>query len=325
MPIVLTQHFSPSDRIYEDAEYSLYHYPRQYFTRIEPYDRFIYYRPLGKSASRRDSQMYFGYGIVGTPYPDPRRADHRYVDLISAAPFPRLVPMRDLAGHFYETEGGAPPPFQSAVRRLGETAYYRLLAAAGVTATDLNSLKSAEKLSAFILPGERVGPPRDTFRIIREIPPGAGYIPRAAMLDINESAALQERARADHQAVLKLVADEVHARGGTCSYNNNVDLYADFGAHHILVEAKSLGELRDAVDRMRYGLGQLADYTFRYKAELRGALPMLAFGRAPDRETGWIADVLQENDVAFVARVDESLQPLNEAARASGLFGATGS
>jgi hypothetical protein len=76
---------------------------------------------------------------------------------------------------------------------------------------------------------------------------------------------------------------------------------------------------------MRYGLGQLADYTFRYKAELRGALPMLAFGRAPDRETGWIADVLQENDVAFVARVDESLQPLNEAARASGLFGATGS
>ena len=121
----------------------------------------------------------------------------------------------------------------------------------------------------------------DTFRIIREIPPGAGYIPRAAMLDINESAALQERARADHQAVLKLVADEVHARGGTCSYNNNVDLYADFGAHHILVEAKSLGELRDAVDRMRYGLGQLADYTFRYKAELRGALPMLAFGRLP--------------------------------------------
>ena len=48
MPVILTQHFSPSDRVYEDAEFSLYHFPRIYFSRVRPYDRFIYYRPLGK-------------------------------------------------------------------------------------------------------------------------------------------------------------------------------------------------------------------------------------------------------------------------------------
>jgi hypothetical protein len=321
MPIILTQHYSPADRPYEDAEFSLYHYPRVYFSRVEPYDRFIYYRPLGRSARRADSQTYFGYGNVGVPYPDPRRADHRFVDLIKAAPFPALVPMRDFSGDFYETESGATPQFQSAVRRISETAYYKILAAARVSSTALDALPSTERVSAFILPGGHVTPPRDTFRIITEIPPGAGYVPRGAELNVNESAALQERARADHQAVLQLVANAVHARGGTLSYNNNVDLYADFGSKGLLVEAKSLGDLRDAVDRMRYGLGQLADYGFRYKAELHGATPMLAFGRAPDRETGWIADVLQENDVAFVARVGDALEPLNDAARATPLFG----
>jgi hypothetical protein len=123
MPIVLTQHFSQADRVYEDAEMSLYHYPRVYFSRVEAYDRFIYYRPLGKSARRFDSQTYFGYGNVGIPYPDPQKEDHRYVDLIKAAPFPKLVPMRDFSGDFYETESAAAPPFQSAVRRISETAY----------------------------------------------------------------------------------------------------------------------------------------------------------------------------------------------------------
>ena len=52
MPVILSQHFSPADRIYADAEGSLYHYPRQYFTRIKPYDTFVYYRPLGESAHR---------------------------------------------------------------------------------------------------------------------------------------------------------------------------------------------------------------------------------------------------------------------------------
>ncbi len=130
MPVILTQHYSPLDRVYEDAEFSLYHYPRIYFSRVEPNDRFIYYRPLGKSTRRADSLTYFGHGVIGQVYRDPHRADHRFADLIRTEAFPQAVGIRDPLGRFYETEADTAPQFQAAVRRIGETAYYRILSAA---------------------------------------------------------------------------------------------------------------------------------------------------------------------------------------------------
>jgi hypothetical protein len=301
MPIGLSQLYSPADRTYEDAEFALYDYPKIYFSRIETNDRFIYYRPRGRGAQRADAMHYFGHGTIGRIIADPLRSDHRFADLDRTARFPRLVPIRDFAGLFFETESAASPPFQSAVRRISETAYYRILSEARVTAATVAALPSVDDVSAFYLPPALAVPPRDPFRRIERIPPGAGYVPRETDLNVYESAALQERARADHQRVLALVAGAVHERGGYCAYNNNVDLYADFGTAGVLVEAKSLTDLRDTVDRMRYGLGQLADYGFRYKAELRGATPVLAFGRAPDRQTAWVADILEENGVGFIA------------------------
>jgi hypothetical protein len=320
MPVILTQLFSPQDRPYEDAEYSLYHYPRVYFTRVEPYDRFIYYRPLGKSRRRADSRRYFGHGVIGQPFPDPHRADHRFAPLIRAKAFPRLVDIRDLSEDYFETESRLAPQFQAAVRRISETAYHRILSAAGVTAASIDAMPSTESISAFYLPGNESGPPRDRFRRIVEIPPGAGYVPHETELNVYESAALQERARADHQRVLSLIAGRVHSQGGTCDYNNNVDLVVNFGPKKILVEAKSLTDVRDAVDRMRYGIGQLADYGFRYRDELGGATPLLAFGNAPDRQTEWIADVLQDGSIGFVATVENRLVPLNDVARQMPLF-----
>jgi hypothetical protein len=319
MPVILSQLFSSADRVYEDAEFSLYHYPKIYFTRVEPYDRFIYYRPLGKSAKRPDSLHYFGHGILGMPFLDAQKPDHRFVPLIKAEPFPQNVSMRDPRGLFYETESNASPPFQSAVRRISEIVYHRILAAAEVSSTGLERLQSTEQISASI-PLTMPGAPTDKFRKIIEIPPGAGYVPKNTILNVYESAALQERARADHQDVLKRISEKVHAIGGTCYYNNNVDLLADFGDRRALIEAKSLNDLRDSVDRMRYGIGQLADYGFRYRAELRGAKPVLAFGRAPDRQTSWIADALEDNSVAFVALVDDAIQPMNKLARSLPIF-----
>jgi hypothetical protein len=84
-------------------------------------------------------------------------------------------------------------------------------------------------------------------------------------------------------------------------------------AHHV-------NDLRDAVDRMRYGMGQLMDYGVRYRAELAGAKPMLVFGRAPASDAGWIADVLQANGVAFVCGEANNLIPLNDGARRTRLF-----
>ena len=62
---------------------------------------------------------------------------------------------------------------------------------------------------------------------------------------------------------------------------------------------------------MRYGLGQLFDYQVRYRAEIENAEPVLAFGARPPPELGWIATILQENNVSFVAKVGERITPLN--------------
>jgi hypothetical protein len=321
MPVILTQHYSPADRIYEDVEYSLYHYPRQYFGRIEPYDRFIYYRPLGRSATRADSKTYFGHGVLGQWFSDPNKSDHRFVPLIQADSFPHPVPIYDSTGAFYESESATAPQFQSAVRTIGETAYWRILSVGGVKTAGISMLPSTELIGAQPYPTQPLAIQLDELRRIEDIPSGAGYKPKGDnRVNVFESAALQERARADHQRVLRLIQLEVQKRGGETWYNNNIDLFATFGEARLLIEAKSLNDLRAAVDRMRYGIGQLADYDFRYRAKLRAPQKVLAFGALPTREVSWIADVLEDQRIAFVASDEERLLPLNSAARSLSLF-----
>jgi hypothetical protein len=133
---------------------------------------------------------------------------------------------------------------------------------------------------------------------------------------VYESAALQERARKDHNATLEQIRRTAERLGGRCWYNNNIDLFVRCGEHKLLIEAKSLTDVRQSVDRMRYGMGQLFDYRVRYHAEIAGAEPVLAFGAPPDRETSWVATILQENGVAFIARSGERLLALNARAEA---------
>ena len=321
MPVVLTQHYSPSDRVYEDVEYSLYHYPRQYFGRVQPYDRFIYYRPLGRSASRADSKTYFGHGVLGQWFLDPNKPEHRFVPLIQADSFPHPVPIYDLTGAYYESESTTAPQFQSAVRTIGETAYWRILSVGGVKAAGISMLPSTELVAAQAYPSQAVPIPLDELRRIDEIPSGAGYKPKGDnRVNVFESAALQERAREDHQRVLRLIQREVHRRGGQTWYNNNIDLYAAIGESRMLIEAKSLNDLRAAVDRMRYGIGQLADYDYRYRGELRAPQKILAFGAVPAGEVSWIGDILEDQKIAFVANDANRLVALNKTAHAMPLF-----
>ena len=198
MPVVLSQIFAPSDRVYKDAEWSLYHYPRQYFSRITPYDRFVYYRPHGKRAPRPDSSHYFGHGVLGVPFDDVDDPTHRFVPLIRCEPFANLVPLRDTSARYYETESDRPIQGQSAVRTIGEIPFQRILAAANVTALGISLLPSTDELIASSYYGPPVPAPLDGVRRITQIPQGAGYVPQAGHRpDIYESAALQERARAD--------------------------------------------------------------------------------------------------------------------------------
>lgn len=88
----------------------------------------------------------------------------------------------------------------------------------------------------------------------------------------------------------------------------------------MFVEAKSLNATSAAVDRMRYGMGQLFDYGVRYRAEIGRAQPVLAFGTMPAQEVSWISTILQETGVAFIVRERERLLPMNEAAEALPIF-----
>lgn len=320
MPVILTQHYSSADRIYDDVEYALYHYPRQYFSRVRPYDRFIYYRPLGKSIHRSDSKTYFGHGVLGQWWQDPLRADHRYVALRQAEPFFRPVPMYARNGDYYETESTSAPSFQSAVRDIPETAYWKILAAGDVKAEAIARIPDSE-LVVYSAYAGLAALPKDDLREIAVIPPGAGYKPHGdTRPNAYESAALQERARQDHQTVLRLVQERVLERGGTTWYNNNIDLYARIGEARMLIEAKSLVDVRASVDRMRYGIGQLADYDFRYREELGAPQKVLAFGALPDRQTSWIGAILEDQHVAFVASAGGRLLPMNPRAEALPIF-----
>ncbi|HEY1867709.1 MAG TPA: hypothetical protein VGG70_05385 [Candidatus Cybelea sp.] len=320
MPVVLSQRTWHNDPKYLDREGVIYHYPRQYRSRINDFDRFIYYRPA-TGASIEQRSTYVGHGVLGVSFEDWARSDHYYVNIGCYEPFEQPVPLRH-GSVFVETESSSGPQFQSAARPIRETAYYRLLMLGGVSAGRefAPPITTETVLSAGYSPLVAEAP-RDALREALEIPEGTGYVPSGAALpSIYESAALQERARKDHNATLELIRRHAERLGGRCWYNNNIDLFVRCGDQSLLVEAKSLNDARQSVDRMRYGMGQLFDYRVRYKADVAGAEAVLAFGAPPDRATGWITTILQENGVAFVARDHDRIVPLNERAAALTIF-----
>lgn len=58
----------------------------------------------------------------------------------------------------------------------------------------------------------------------------------------------------------------------------------------------------------------------RYRAKIGHARPVLAFGSIPNRDVAWISEILQGNGVAFVAREQEMIKPMNELAREFPVF-----
>ncbi len=311
MPVVLSQRTWHDDPKYLDREGVIYHFPRQYRSRINDFDRFVYYRPA-TGASPEERSTYIGHGVLGLSYEDWARADHYFINIGWYEPFEHPVPLRQ-ANAFVETESPTSPQFQSAARPIRETAYYRILMLGGVSAGREFAPPATTQtvLTAGYSPLATEAL-RDAFREALTIPEGTGYVPSGkALPSVYESAALQERARKDHNSTLELVRRRAERLGGHCWYNNNIDLFVRCGDQALLVEAKSLNDPRQSVDRMRYGMGQLFDYRVRYKAEVAGAQPVLAFGTPPDRATAWITAILEENGIAFIARDRDRLIPLN--------------
>lgn len=321
--VVLMQRAWADDPKYLDAEGVIYHYPTQYFGVITGFERFVYYRP-SRGAPKAEASRYIGYGELGGWYPDPKSPTHRYVDVRKYRRFAFPVDYSDVSGRMFEPTFASRNSFQGrSVRHIDGNDFFRILAAAGVYGDPFADLIDVEQY--YLQPSSSLlisDPPKQPLRQIETIPDGTGYRPSGRpYADASESASLQERARADHQSTLQALQKLVHRQGGVTLYNNNVDLFARVGSNRYLIEAKSLVDVRAAVDRMRYGLGQLLDYGVRYRSELEGAKPILAFGRIPDRETSWISTILNENGVAFVGMKNaETPIPLNARAEELALF-----
>jgi hypothetical protein len=321
MPLVLMQRAWLDDPKYKDTEFCVYHYPRQYFDFIRGGEKFVYYRP-SRGATAAEASAYFGCGELGDWWEDPEDSSHRFVGVRRPIKFPVPVSHADPSGRMYESSFASRNSFQGrSVRHVDDLDYFRILSAAGLTGAVWNEAPTVDDVaSGLLVPQPMRDIPRDPFRPLLAVPDGTGYRPTGKTIDVFEAAALQERARADHQQTLKLVKALAESRGGQCLFNNNVDLLASFGSEKLLVEAKSLNVQSAAVDRMRYGMGQLLDYGVRYRAEIGKAQPVLAFGSMPSNEVGWIATILQETGMAFIARERDALLPMNEAARELPLF-----
>jgi hypothetical protein len=311
------------DRTYLDVEGVIYHYPRAYFELLDGFERFVYYRP-SSGAARNERSAYIGYGTLGQPYADPANPNRRFVDIRQYRPF-GPVRFADAGGVFFESDYTSRNAFQGrSIRRISKVDFVRILVAAGIYGNPFETLADTEALAAqpyspLALVAEA---PTQPLRRVEDIPPGTGYRPSAGVVDVREAAALQERARKDHQDTLRALQALVHERGGSTYLNNNIDLFADVRDQKLLIEAKSVGSESVVVDRMRYGIGQLADYSVRYRNDIAGAQSVLAFGRVPSPASHWVGTILQESQIAFVAldRPSERVVPLNERARNLSLF-----
>jgi hypothetical protein len=320
--LVLMQREWADKPTYLDVPGVIYHYPTQYFPFITGFESFIYYRPA-RGAKAGEASTYFGFGTLSQPFPDPQDPTHRYVGIAQYQAFMKPVPYADASGIFYESTVRSRTAFTGrSVRNILPTDYFRILAAAGLVGDPFMNLANTDRIISGSPPISPIfQPPRQPFRDMPFVPKGTGYRPTGSLVDVYESAALQERARADHQRVLGVLHDRIAERGGLTHFNNNVDMFAVVRGQRLLIEAKSVNAPHVAVDRMRYGIGQLADYSSRYRADIGDAERVLAFGTIPSQEVSWISTILNENDVAFVGlSQNDSLVALNVRAEKLSFF-----
>lgn len=137
MPIVLTSNevVQNPDHAWNDVEGVQYHYPNQYKGKIQPGERFVYYRGVHRADGRRAAAEYFGHGRIGAVWPDPATLGAArpawFCAIEDYAPFAPPVPAKP-NGVFYE----AIPSnmWRSGVRSLDDATFAQILAAAGLNA-----------------------------------------------------------------------------------------------------------------------------------------------------------------------------------------------
>ena len=131
MYIILSQRIDiKSD--YDDYIFHLYHFPSRYRSQIKCGDKFIYNQG---DRTDREHRFYFGCGEIGEIYSDGQ--DGFYAKVINPYRFEKKVGIHYEKAKFYESmdyesvRKKPKPPWQSAIRKLSEKAYERIIREAG--------------------------------------------------------------------------------------------------------------------------------------------------------------------------------------------------
>jgi Domain of unknown function (DUF3883) len=138
MPLVLVSNDANVSNRYHwhDVTGVQYHYPNGYRNIIKLGSRFIYYRGMRRADGKRGTAEYFGYGIIGEVWRDDSVAESApknqwawYCAIEGYVPFRTPVPAK-LDGTFFETIPRN--MWRTGVRRLTETVFAAIIAAAGI-------------------------------------------------------------------------------------------------------------------------------------------------------------------------------------------------
>lgn len=132
MPLVFAMNeASEHERSYEDIPYVSYEFPSAYRRQVLEGEPFVYYRGRKRRIGGRQPQVYLGVGIVGTVVPSQHHANRFICQIVDGSAFPFPVPFKDASGAPLEAGGARRGYYQRGVRRIPETAFQRILQAAG--------------------------------------------------------------------------------------------------------------------------------------------------------------------------------------------------
>lgn len=126
---------------YEDVLFSRYHFPKSYKNQVKEGDRFLYYQ--GNQGPQLHKRYYFGYGVVGKIYPDPKMPGSLYAELLDARPLPQKVSAYQSPGSFFESihyesvRKSLLPNWRQSVRRISRAAFETILKRGGVDDDEL--------------------------------------------------------------------------------------------------------------------------------------------------------------------------------------------
>jgi hypothetical protein len=112
-----------------------YHYPNGYRNLIRPGERFVYYRGVRRRHGSRATAEYFGYGVVGDVWRDPRISEEAprsrrswYCSILDYVPLDPPVPAK-IDGAFFETIPAN--MWRNGVRKIEENQFRAILTRAG--------------------------------------------------------------------------------------------------------------------------------------------------------------------------------------------------